>query len=246
MHAAVFDGLAAKYDDVWTHSAIGRAQRDAVWRHLGRLITPGQSVLELGCGTGEDAARLQRSGVTVVAIDSSPCMVRVARRRGIDAAVRRIEDLQLVEGMFDGAISNFGPLNCVRDLRPVAEQLARLVRSGGFLVFSIIGRFCLWETLYYLSRTDIRRAIRRWGGRATMSSDKVPIFYPSVAAIRRAFAPEFRLVHFAGIGCCIPPSYVQGIGGRQLQMLETIDRTIAGVPLLRALSDHRLLILRRS
>ena len=79
-----------------------------------------------------------------------------------------------------------------------------------------------------------------------MSSDKVPIFYPSVAAIRRAFAPEFRLVYFAGIGCCIPPSYVKGIGRRQLQMLETIDRRIAGIPLLRALSDHRLLILRRS
>jgi hypothetical protein len=147
--------------------------------------------------------------------------------------------------MFDGAISNFGPLNCVRDLRPVAEELARLVRSGGFLVFSIIGRFCLWETLYYLSRNDFRRAIRRWGGRATMSSDKVPIFYPSVAAIRRAFAPEFRLVHFAGIGCCIPPSYVQAIGRRQLHMLEIIDRKIGGLPILRALSDHRLLVLRR-
>ncbi|HYZ83839.1 MAG TPA: methyltransferase domain-containing protein, partial [Bryobacteraceae bacterium] len=103
MSSAAFDRLAASYDDMWTHSAIGVAQRDAVWRHLGRVFTPGQSVLELGCGTGEDAVRLQRSGVTVVAIDSSPGMVSVARRRGIDAAVRRIEDLQLVEGVFDGA-----------------------------------------------------------------------------------------------------------------------------------------------
>jgi SAM-dependent methyltransferase len=182
----------------------------------------------------------------VTAIDSSQGMVSVARRRGIDAAVRRIEDLQLVEGMFDGAISNFGPLNCVRDLRPVAKQLARLVRSGGFLVFSVIGRFCLWETLYYLVRGDVRRAIRRWGGESTMSSDKVPVFYPSVSEIRTAFAPEFRLVYFTGIGCCIPPSYVKGIGERQLEILETVDRTIAGLPLLRALSDHRLLILRRS
>ena len=246
MHAAAFDRLAASYDSMWTHSAIGRAQRAAVWRRLGSVFTRGQTVLELGCGTGEDAARLQRCGVAVVAIDSSPGMVSLARRRGIDATVRRIEDLRLVEGMFDGAISNFGPLNCVRDLRPVAEQLGRLVRSGGFLVFSIIGRFCLWETLYYLSRNDLSRAIRRWSGKGTMSSDKVPIFYPSVAAIRRAFAPEFRLVSFAGIGCCIPPSYVKTIGPRLLQMLETIDRAIAGTPLLRALSDHHLLVLQRS
>jgi hypothetical protein len=148
--------------------------------------------------------------------------------------------------MFDGAISNFGPLNCVRELRPIAEQLARLVRSGGFLVFSIIGRFCLWETLYYLSRNDFRRAIRRWRGKATMSSDEVPVFYPSVATIRREFAPEFRLLRVAGIGCCVPPSYVKGISQRQVHILETIDRRIAGIPLFRALSDHRLLILRRS
>jgi hypothetical protein len=113
-------------------------------------------------------------------------------------------------------------------------------------VFSIIGRFCLWETLYYLSRNDFRRAIRRWGGSATMSSDNVPIYYPSVATLRRNFAPEFRLLRVAGIGCCVPPSYVTGIGQRQVNILETIDRRIAGMPLLRGLSDHRLLILRRS
>src|SRR4051812_10690043 len=117
MYAAAFDRLAASYDETWTDSAIGRAQRNAVWRHSGRVFTPGQRVLELGCGTGEDAARLQRSGVAVAAIDSSPAMVSMARRRGVDAAVGRIEDLRLVDGVFDGAISNFGPLNCVRDLR---------------------------------------------------------------------------------------------------------------------------------
>src|SRR5882724_723893 len=246
MHGAVFDRLAGSYDDIWTHSAIGRAQRDAGWHHLGHVFTPGQDVLELGCGTGEDATRLHRHGVSVTAIDSSSEMVNAALRRGIDATVRDIQDLQQEQGTFDGAISNFGPLNCVRELRPVAEQLARLVRSGGFLVFSVIGRFCLWETLYYLVRGDVRRAIRRWSGESTMSSHKVPIFYPSVSEVRAAFAPEFRLVYFTGIGCCIPPSYVKGIGERPLEILETVDRTIAGLPFVRALADHRLLILRRS
>jgi hypothetical protein len=121
-----------------------------------------------------------------------------------------------------------------------------LVRSGGYLVFSVMGMFCLWETLYYAWRNDIRRAIRRWGGKATMSADTTPIYYPTVATIRREFAPEFRLLHVAGIGCCVPPSFVAGIGQRPLQILETIDRTIAGLPFLRAVSDHRLLIFRRS
>src|ERR1700752_735576 len=107
MHAAVFDRLAESYDDVWTHSAIGRAQREAVWRHLELVLRPGQDVLELGCGTGEDATRLHRHGVSVTAIDSSSEMVNAARRRGITATVRDIQELQHVQGTFDGAISNF-------------------------------------------------------------------------------------------------------------------------------------------
>ena len=48
------------YDDLFTRSAIGRAQREVVWKILFRHFDPGDHILELNCGTGEDAVFLAR------------------------------------------------------------------------------------------------------------------------------------------------------------------------------------------
>ena len=69
-----------------------------------------------------------RSGMRVRAIDSSSEMVRIARGRGVDATWLAIEELRRLKGVFDGAISNFGPLNCIRSLDRIPRSLARLVR----------------------------------------------------------------------------------------------------------------------
>jgi SAM-dependent methyltransferase len=120
--AAVFDRLASQYDRLWTRSAVGLLQREAVWRHIGPLLKPGQTALDpagqtardpagqtaldLGCGTGEDALRLMQAGVRVHAIDASPEMVRIARSRGVDAEILSIEHCGILNGSlhasFDG------------------------------------------------------------------------------------------------------------------------------------------------
>lgn len=128
--AAPFDHIAETYDEVFTDSPIGRAQREAVWRELDRIFRPGQCILELNCGTGLDAVHLAGRGVEVLACDAAPHMVEVARRRlhtlGSELPVglrvlttEHIAELE-GEGPFDGAFSNFGGLNCVRDLGAVA------------------------------------------------------------------------------------------------------------------------------
>jgi ubiquinone/menaquinone biosynthesis C-methylase UbiE len=76
-----FDRLAAKYDDMFTHSMIGRAQRQAVWDVLLDTVEPGSHVLELNCGTGEDALFLAQHDMSVVACDASKRMIERARQR---------------------------------------------------------------------------------------------------------------------------------------------------------------------
>jgi SAM-dependent methyltransferase len=74
-----FDAAAATYDADFSERRLGRWLRQAVQAHLGALFAPGDRVLELGCGTGEDALWLARRGVRVTATDASPAMLDITR-----------------------------------------------------------------------------------------------------------------------------------------------------------------------
>src|ERR1700688_4355612 len=78
--ATAFDGVADSYDEVFTYSTIGRAQRRTVWDKLLVAFPPGRHILELNCGTGEDARYLVQRGRSVVACDASRSMIQVAKR----------------------------------------------------------------------------------------------------------------------------------------------------------------------
>lgn len=242
--AGAFDRLAPRYDELWTRSEIGHLQREAVWRRIGGLFQPGQVVLDLGCGTGEDAVRLAKAGVRVRAIDASPEMVRIARDRGVDAEVRPIEQIGLLSERFDGVLSNFGALNCVTDLESLRERLAHLVRPGGYLAICILGRFCAWETIWNLFDGQPAKAIRRWR-KSAASSLGIRVFYPSARDLEAALRDRFSLIDWRGIGLCVPPSYVTGLPVRVLENLDAWDRRIAHWPVLRGCADHRLFVFAR-
>lgn len=79
----------------------------------------------------------------------------------LTAAHVGIQQLDRLEGSFDGMYSNFGPLNCAPDLPAVAAECARLLRADGCLVFSVIGRICPWEIGHYALRGRFKRAAVR-------------------------------------------------------------------------------------
>ena len=243
---AAFNTLASRYDELWTHSTVGRLQRDAVWRRLNGLFERGQSVLDLGCGTGEDALHFARLGMRVRAIDSSPEMVRLAQQRGVDASILPIEDVQSITECFDGVISNFGALNCVSDLRALSGHLAALVRPGGYLAVCIMGRFCLWETAWYLLRGKPRKASRRWRAERVTSSFRVRIHHFSISQLDQAFRSNFTMVDWCGIGLTVPPSRVSSLPDPLLRVFGSLDRRLAHWPGLRAVADHRLAIFQRN
>jgi len=242
MASGCFDLLAAEYDRTWTFSNIGVAQRAAVWRRIGARFRPGDRILDLGCGTGEDAARLARLGAEVTAIDASPEMVRIARERGVNAQLFRIEDLATLDGRFDAVISNFGALNCIADLSILREPLARLVRPSGFVALCVMSRFCLLESLSYMRKLQFRRSARRWSGSTHVSRMSLDVFYPPVSRVARALHPHFQLIERSGIGLAVPPSYVSSVSAGSLQVRSLIDQWWAHLPLLRSLADHQLLV----
>jgi SAM-dependent methyltransferase len=155
--------------------------------------------------------------------------------------------------LYDGVISNFGALNCVPHLRPVALGLGRLVRPGGYLALGLISRFCLWETLFHSLHGRFSKAARRWGngGRATVSlngSAGFAVYYRPVREVIEAFRPEFRLERRYGIGILVPPSYLEPHARRVpdlTKLAARIDQSITQWPICRAAADHTLLLFRR-
>lgn len=262
VHAAAgaFDTIAEDYDRIFTKSAIGRSQRDAVWEVARRMFSPGSHILELNCGTGEDALFLSRLGMRVYACDASEKMIAVARRRQLREAphstvefdVLATEDLGTLDSclQFDGAFSNFGGLNCLTNLAEVGRQLACLVRPGGLAVLSLCSRTCLWETAWFLSHAQLRRAFRRVKGSATATLNGVPVEvqYPTLRKLRSSFRPWFELRSVKSIGLTVPPSYLEPWANRHreiLAIMSSVDRVVSGWPVLRTIGDHVLLVMER-
>ena len=259
---AAFDAIASQYDDLFTNSLIGRAQRGAVWDVACRHLRPGSSVLELNCGTGEDALFLAKCGMKVLATDISDSMIDVARSRVAQVPAARalefvtlaIEDLGTLSPAktFDGAFSNFSGLNCVADLQQAATDLARVLPSGSRAVLCFSNKYCLWEVVWYLLHAQPRKAFRRWTSRAIaarIGNSEVLVRYPAIRQIVAAFRPHFRFVGFCGVGIAVPPSYLEPWMRRlpgTLSLFRRVDRLVKRWPLFRGLGDHAVLVMERT
>ncbi|HYZ76413.1 MAG TPA: class I SAM-dependent methyltransferase [Gaiellaceae bacterium] len=91
-------------------------------------------VLEVGCGPGKLSARIRDEiGAEVVAVDSSPRMVDLARARGVDARVGDVQELEFRAGSFDCAVAAW-MLYHVPDVERALAELARVLVPGGRLV----------------------------------------------------------------------------------------------------------------
>jgi ubiquinone/menaquinone biosynthesis C-methylase UbiE len=93
-----------------------------------------RSVLEVGCGEGELAERIERElGAEVVALDQSERMVELTRARGVEAHVGDVTELPFPDDSFDVAVAAW-MLYHVPDVDRAVRELGRVLRPGGRLV----------------------------------------------------------------------------------------------------------------
>jgi SAM-dependent methyltransferase len=246
--SSAFDELAADYDRSFTRSACGMTLRAMVWERLPRVFGTRPRILEIGCGTGEDALYLARAGYRVVAVDVSEEMIRIARLKAISAGCAEriefhampIEALHTLprEQRFDGVFSNFGAINCVADVGRLARNLALRMPPGAPLMFVVMGRHVPWEWAWYLARGDRRRAFRRLD-RAGVRWRGLTIHYPTPSELAGALAPMFDTQRRAALGFALPPSYAAhwlDSRPRMLAALTGLERLMQ--PFTAGLADH--------
>ncbi len=262
MNVRAFDAVAESYDRDFTDTAVGRLLRQIVWRYLEMTFTPGSRILELNCGTGEDAVWLARREVRVLATDVSSAMLQNAARKAAACSVSNMIEFAPLDlgnpvsgwtgSALDGALSNFGGFNCVHDLRPVARLLERSIRPGGHVVAVLMNRYCAWEIIWHTLHLQARMAFRRIapaGTKARICGRDVQVWYPSVKAILRVFGPGFTLRRRFGLGVFLPPSYLQDAVVRHSRLFGLLRR-LEGAPMAARIfsrfGDHVLIDLVRA
>jgi SAM-dependent methyltransferase len=260
--ASAFDAIAPTFDSRFGAWLSVAAQRRAVRAALLREFPSGGRILELGGGTGEDAAFLAQLGFDMHLTDPSPAMVEMARAKleplGGRAEIAAGEDLEAFAvshfssggELFDGVFSNFAPLNCVIDLAPVARGLARLLKPGAPAMLVLFGTFCPGEMAVEVLRGRPQQALRRCRRSETparLAKREFSIVYHRRASVIRAFAPWFVLEKRLGIGVTVPPSAAEPWISEKpglVAAMEALDRILARP--LAPLGDHVLYQLRRT
>ena len=106
---------------------------------LGRL-TPGERVLDLGCGAGTDslvAAQMVGPEGSVTGIDMTPEMLAKARASAAETGAEHVEfveaeaeRLPFADASFDVVISN-GVIDLIPDKDAVFSEIHRVLRPGG-------------------------------------------------------------------------------------------------------------------
>ncbi|RYY39146.1 MAG: class I SAM-dependent methyltransferase [Chitinophagaceae bacterium] len=259
--ATAFSRQAPVFDALYGGNQIIRYKRARVRAHLSRFLNPECKLLELNCGTGEDAIYFSNQGHQVCATDVSHAMLEELERKASAQpiagrlTVRQCSfhnlDALGFEHQFDAVFSNFGGLNCTHRLAEVLASCNSLLKPGGTITVVIIPPFCLWESLLLLKgewRTATRRWFSRRGALAQVEGQSFPCWYYRPVYLRKALSAGYEGLALEGLCTIVPPSYRENFPRRFPRLLRCLqwleDRLAASWP-FRAMGDYFIMTLRK-
>ncbi|MBS1634754.1 MAG: methyltransferase domain-containing protein [Bacteroidetes bacterium] len=260
MSPQAFDPYASTYDAHFTHSWIGKAQRARVLKYLDPCLAQKRgALLELNCGTGEDAVYIAEKGIEVTATDISPEMIRVAKQKDSKQQVKFIvSSIQELTSKTDinnlgYVFSDFGGLNCLNpeEFRSLAANARRWLNADGYFIAVIMGRKCWWERFFFSWRGEKTKAARRTsqtGVDTVINEQKFLTWYYSPKEVESIFQDHFHTVTIKPIGLFIPPSYLEDwikkypVFGNVLILFE---KCMGGIGAFANYADHYIIVMQK-
>ncbi len=260
-----FTAAASYWSRIYEHdddvsAAIYQERVHFVLRSLDAIALPaGTPVLEVGCGAGQGAVALARRGHRVEAIDTVPAMVEATRARVMHAGLADrvhvdrgdVHALPFADGTFDLVVA-LGVLPWLPAMGEPLREMRRVLRDGGYVVFSVDNRWSLRQLLDPLSNpvlTPVKdgiKALLRWlGGR------KAPPLWHSVslracdAALRSAGFEKLAstTIGFGPFSFLARPMLPKATGLRVHHRLQAL--AAGRVPFLRAIGGEYLVLGRK-
>ncbi|MBN1615611.1 MAG: class I SAM-dependent methyltransferase [Deltaproteobacteria bacterium] len=129
------DAMVAAYDD--EAEASGWFGPEVVFGLTYRYVQPGQSILDIGIGTGLGSVLFRKAGLKVHGMDISPKMLDACRSKGF--TFLRLHDLNKLPYPYDSESMDHavcaGVLNFFSDLSSVFKETVRILRKGGLFAF---------------------------------------------------------------------------------------------------------------
>ena len=260
-----FDQIANQYDQLFVDTQVGGLQRAGIYRCLDELLESStvQNVLEINCGTGNDALWLAQRNCKVLATDRSRAMIEIATKKSeslnaISPEFRCIDLLEVPNKIkcydFDLLFSNFGGLNCVSpdQLSNWARDIPKFLKPRGYVMAVIMGKFCIWESVYFLSKLNAKKAFRRFSTgpvEANLNDHTfIKVWYYTPRQFTRFFKDDFELIDLRPIGLWVPPSYLNNFVSKRPSLLNNLNRlekSSSRFGLGAYLSDHYVIQLRK-
>jgi hypothetical protein len=226
-----FDKAATKYDETFTHTFIGKAQRKTVWFHIDKNYFPKNSnLLELNCGTGEDAHLWHERKINVLSTDNSNQMIRVSISKFPNICFKQLDIKYCKNDLVDKDIvfSNFGGFNCLNqnEIRNFFLDANKNLAVNSSVILVIMGKKCIWDNLFLLAKGKFRKIGRRNTNQALLVSvehEIIKTWYYTPNEIKKMAGSNFKVERLKPIGLFVPPSYLSNWFMNKLWLLSILE-----------------------
>ena len=156
----IFDIHLAKAYEKWSRSPKGLRMESFIERMISETLKPfkHESVLDIGCGSGNHLLLASRLGMDITGIDASPYMISLAKTRlGDKCELKKVNaiDIPYEDNEFD-LVFLINTLEFLDNPLKVLEEAGRVAKRGIFIVtFNSISRYCRWQKICGLFRRNI-------------------------------------------------------------------------------------------
>ncbi len=241
-----FDYISQQYIKGIQENKVQTLLRQTVVEMLSKMITDGNTVLDLGSGPNSEILQIDKN-ISVTEVDVSEKMIEISKRMNVNTKIdvkyllmRSIND---IKGKYDIIFSTFGFLN----LEPI-ENIGKIInahlKENGYFIGAYMNEFCLTDILLSLLTGRFRYIRERISGKMTANYSRYGIVsFPRGPNFLREIGLN-SIILKNGMCTIIPPyNYIRL--NRWLEKFPSIyrlDRALSQLPLVREYSDFIMFI----
>jgi len=122
------------------------------------FVKQGDSLLDLGIGSGLSSILFHKAGVAVYGLDGSNEILQICAAKGFAAELKHhdLRDLPLPDASnFCNHILSVAVLNSFRDLNALFKEIARIIKGNGIFAFTVEDQQPGQEDSYAINRVDV-------------------------------------------------------------------------------------------